>query len=170
MSNQTIGVLFEEYYDQFKNHLKYQFKTLNEYDAEDIIQQTIIKLLTKSDDITGIVNLKSYVFTALSNGAKDYFKKYDRVEIHEANSEHFTEQETITTEEIILFKELKAIIKKALWELDPKLRFVFIENEIRGRSYQDLMKETGEKLGTLLSRKNRAKKKLQKAIKNYLEN
>lgn len=168
MSKEIIGELFEEQYSQFKKYLKNHYRSLNEYDVEDIIQHTIMKLLYKGEDITGITNLTSYVYSSLSNGAKDYFKKYSRVEIHEEYSEHFTSQQTPTTEEIVLLKELKLIIKQVLWEMDPKLRFVYIETEIRGRTYKDLMKTTNEKLGTLLSRKNRAKRKLQNAINNYL--
>lgn len=169
MSNEIIEVMFEEHYSNFKKYLNKHFRSLNEYDVEDIIQQTVIKLLCKSDDITGISNLTSYMYSSLSNGAKDYFKKQSRVEIHEMNSSHFMEQQTVTTEELVLLKELKMLIKKTLKKMDPKLRRVFIETEVQGRSYKDIMKETNEKLGTLLSRKNRAKRKLQTVVKSYLE-
>lgn len=167
MSSQLIGDYFEENYTSFKGYLRYRFNTLNDYDIEDIISQTIIKLLGKGDDLVNIGNLSAYVYTSLSNGAIDYFKKYDRVELHEDHSEHF-QQTVASIEEEVLLKELKQVIKKALFSLDPKSRYVFIETQLKGRPYESLVKETGEKLGSLLSRKSRAKKKLQKALENYL--
>ncbi len=167
MTKNLLGTFFEENYRAFKDYLRHRYTTLNEYDVEDIIQQTIVKLLYKGDDMISIKDLSSYIYSSLSNNAKDYFKKYDRIELHEDHSEHF-HKPTLTIEEEILLKELKTIIKDTLFKMDPKSRFVFIETEISGRSYRDLVEQTGEKLGTLLSRKNRAKKKLQKVLYGYL--
>lgn len=168
MSKHIVKELFEENYNHFKYFLNKRYQSLNEYDVEDIIQQTVIKLLYKGDDIAAIQNLSAYVYSSLSNGAKDYFKKYNRVEVHEEYSEHFTTLQTDSAEDILLLKELKHHIKQVLKNMNPKLRFIFIETEIKGRSYQEIMDLTGDKLGTLLSRKNRAKRKLQEAILTYL--
>ncbi len=167
MSKEIIGELFEEQYIQFKKYLKNHYRSLNEYDVEDIIQQTIMKLLYKDEDITRITNIKSYIFSSLSNGAKDYFKKHNRVEIHEEFSKHFINQITSSTEDIVLQNELMEITQNVLNKMDANLRFAYIETKLKGRSYKDIMKETNEKLGTLLSRKNRAKKKIKDAINNY---
>ena len=67
-----------------------------------------------------------------------------------------------------MIKELKIILKNAILSLDDKSRFVFIETELKGKSYKQLSQETGEKLGTLLSRKSRAIKKLEKIIIHYM--
>jgi len=166
MSN-LIGDLFEENYLSFKIYLKNRFTQLNDYDVEDIISQTVIKLLSKGDDVVNINNLSAYMYTSLSNNAKDYFKKHSRVEIHEDHSEYF-QGTSPSVEDEILLQELKQLIKKTLFSLSPKLRYVFIETEFLGKSYDTLVKESGEKLGTLLSRKNRAKKQLQKALESYV--
>lgn len=166
MSN-LIGDLFEENYTSFKIYLKNRFTQLNDYDVEDIISQTVIKLLSKGDDVININNLSAYMYTSLSNNAKDYFKKHSRVEIHEDHSEFFQGQVPSAEDELLLL-ELKALIKQTLFSLDPKLRFVFIQTEFLGKSYDTLVKETGVKLGTLLSRKNRAKKKLQQVLESYI--
>ncbi len=75
---------------------------------------------------------------------------------------------TSSIEDSVLHSELKGYIKKAIDNLDEKSRFVFIETEIKGKSYKQLVDETGIKLGTLLSRKSRATKKLQKILVNYV--
>lgn len=79
MIKQVIGEFFEENYMMFKNYLKGQFHTLNNYDVEDIIQHTIMKLLTKGDDVLNIYNLTSYMYSSLQNGARDYFRRNKRV-------------------------------------------------------------------------------------------
>lgn len=164
MSDHILSDFFEENYQQFKYYLRSRFTEINEYDAEDIIQHTIIKLLYKGDDILSINNLSSYMYTSLQNGAKDYFKKNSRLILYE----NFDEEQSPSIEEEILLKELKMVIRNAIYNLEAKSRYVFVETEIKGRSYSELVKETGEKLGTLLSRKSRAKIKLQEALKAYI--
>lgn len=104
------------------------------------------------------------MYTSLRNGAIDYMKKRQ----HEFLSDEYIEVETSTLEDVVLNTELKKIIKKAIDSLDKKSKYVFVQTEIMGRSYKDLVKETGKKLGTLLSRKSRATKKLAIILKEYL--
>jgi RNA polymerase sigma-70 factor (ECF subfamily) len=162
-----IGEFFEENYLAFKRYLKGKFRELNDYDIEDIIQHTIMKLLYKDDDFLSINNLTAYMYKSLQNSAKDYFKKYNRVELYDNDNEHF-EITSQTVEERVLQLELKTVIKEAIISLDVKSRYVFVETEIMGRSYDSLVKESGEKLGTLLSRKSRAKKQLRDALVTYI--
>ena len=141
-----------------------RFFSLNDYDIEDLIQQAALKLLYKGENLAGIRNLTSYVYAALENGAKDYFNKRSKETLAFEQDEERSE----TLEEIVLTKELKDIIKNAVDRLETNQKYVFVETEIKGRSYEDLVRETGEKLGTLLSRKSRAVKKLKNMIYEYL--
>lgn len=128
------------------------------------MQQAALKLLHRGD-VAGIRNLTSYVFTMLENGARDHFKKRNRETIVADSIEKGSEG----TEQEVLGREIKLVIRKAIGMLDEKQRYVFVETEIKGRSYDELVRETGEKLGTLLSRKSRAMKKLKVIIKDYFE-
>ncbi len=141
-----------------------RFIRLNDYDIEDLIQQTAMKLLRMGENIGGIKNLTSYVFRALENGAKDHFRKSSR----ETLTADYSEEGSSALEERVLARELKSVIEQAITALEPNQRYVFIETELKGRSYDSLAKETGEKTGTLLSRKSRAVKKLKETIAAYI--
>jgi RNA polymerase sigma factor (sigma-70 family) len=163
----VIGELFEENHIAFKHYLKRRFSELNDYDVEDIIQHTLLKLLYRGDDILSINNITSYMYTSLQNGAKDYFRKHNRI-VLPGNDDKVFEQTSQIVEEYIINAELKEVIKQAILSLDAKSRYVFVETEVMGRSYSSLVSESGEKLGTLLSRKNRAKKYLQEVLSTYM--
>ena len=164
MDKSIIGDVFEENYEWFKRFLKGRFIDLNDYDIEDIIQHTAMKLLYKGENLAGVKNVTSYIYTSLSNGARDHFKK--------SNWENATEDELIveteSLENEVLRKELKRIIFQAINSLDKNQRYVFVETQMKGRSYAQLIDETGIKLGTLLSRKNRAIQNLRKKLENYV--
>lgn len=163
LKNETIGKVFEENYEWFKRFLKSRFVSLNDYDVEDIVQQAATNLLSRVD-IAGISNLTSYIYRTLQNSAADYYKKRKR----ETLTEEDYEQSSLELEQSILVDELKQVINKAIDSLDEKHRYIFIEAQIKRRSYEDLCKETGEKLGTLLSRKSRAAKKVKMIIESYI--
>ncbi len=100
----------------------------------------------------------------LENGAKDHFKKRNRETLTSEDAEGKKE----STEESVLKGELKQVIMLSIGRLEENQRYVFVETEIKGRSYGELVRETGEKLGTLLSRKSRATKKLKEMIRGYI--
>lgn len=163
LNSETIGKVFEENYEWFKRFLKSRFVNLNDYDVEDIVQQAAANLLSRVD-IAGISNITSYIYRTLQNSAADYYKKRNR----ETLTEEDYEQNSYELEQSVLVDELKQVINKAIDSLDEKHRYIFIETQIKRRSYEDLCKETGEKLGTLLSRKSRAAKKVKKIIESYI--
>jgi RNA polymerase sigma factor (sigma-70 family) len=141
-----------------------RYISLNDYDIEDLIQQAALNLLRKGENLGGIKNLTSYVFRALENGAKDHFKKRSR----ETLTAEQEDEASAALEEKVLARELKDALARAVGRLEPNQRYVFIETEIKGRSYDDLARETGEKVGTLLSRKSRAVQKLKEMISDYI--
>ena len=164
MGKSIISDVFENEYNNFKRYLSARFNQLNEYDAEDIIQQTVLKLLYKGNDALSIQNMTSYMYTAIKHGAIDHMRKRQ----HEVLNAEYAQIETQTVEDEILHAELKKVLKAAIDALDVQSKYIFIETEIKGRSYKALASQTGEKLGTLLSRKSRAMKKLSNIIREYV--
>lgn len=158
-----IGDFIQDNFNKLKRHLQYTFEELSEADAEDIIQATAVKLLGRGGGRVDYIS--SYVYTSVSNGAKDFFKKNNRVIL----TDSVENGETRDAEDDVLNQELGDQIKAALYQLDPKSRYVFMETEIKGRSYKEISDETGEPVGTLLSRKNRAVKKLRILLKDYVD-
>lgn len=164
MTQDKITDFFEENYTTLKRYLLKRFNYLNHYDAEDVIQHTLTKLIQKRVNPLSITHMSSYIYTAIQNGAKDHFKRNRLLDITQE-----IEQATSPSPEVqILNQELYRMINQAIDQLDDKSKYVFIETEIKGRTYEELVLETGEKLGTLLSRKSRAKKKIQVMLNDYL--
>ncbi len=158
-----IGDFISDNFNKLKRHLQYSFEELSEADAEDIIQNTALKLLGRG---SGRVDyLSSYVYTSVSNGAKDFFRKSNRIIL----TDNVENGDTRDTEDDVLNGELGEQIKAALYLLDSNSRYVFVETEIKGRSYKEISDETGEPIGTLLSRKSRAIKKLRILLKDYVK-
>jgi RNA polymerase sigma factor (sigma-70 family) len=158
------GDIFAGSFVKFKNYLRNTFAGLNEYDAEDIVQQTALSMLLKDDGDESIEYMSAYVYAALRNGAKNLFRKRSREVL---NSEDVEGGEDVSAEDEMIGMELKERLGEALMMLDEKSRYVYEKTEFEGRSYKELSEETGEPIGTLLSRKSRTVKKLAILFKDY---
>ena len=161
----SITKIFGDGFESYKYYLKRKFSTLNDYEAEDIIQQTAMKFIYKGGDLAAVQHLSAYIKTSLSNTAKDYFKKQDKEVLTEIDEESGGK----TSADPFLEAEMKQTLKAAISRLDEKSRFVFVQTVIKGTDFKTLSEKTGEPMGTLLSRKKRAVTKLKKMMKEYLD-
>ncbi len=159
----TLAEIFAGSFNKFKNYVRKSFSSLNEYDAEDIVQQTAMKLLGNVESDT-IASLTSYIYAALRNSAMNMVKKQRRERLSDKMEGKECEG---SAEDEAVREELKRHMEAALAMLDEKSCFVFVETEINGKSYKALSEQTGEPIGTLLSRKSRAMKKLNIILDEY---
>ena len=164
MANALTDALISGF-NGYKRYLMSRFKSISEYDAEDIIQQTAMKFIYKGNDIQAIDQFVAYIKRSLSNTAKDYFKKQS----HEVPVETLEQSDEKTTEAPVLLSEAKEVLKRAILELDEKSRYILVETGLKGRLFKSLSEELGEPVGTLLSRKNRAVKKLKLEFEDYMK-
>jgi RNA polymerase sigma factor (sigma-70 family) len=148
-------------FTRFKNYLRASFSQLSEYDAEDIVQQTALNLLSRGDD--DIVNATAYIYRALRNSAINALHRRRR----ETPCDELETGQGDSAEDEALSEALDWRLEEALALLDEKSRMVFVETELNGRSYKALSEQTGEPVGTLLSRKSRAVKKLSIILAQY---
>lgn len=160
----SFADIFANSFGKLKNYVRGSYQGLTEYDAEDIVQQTALNILGKDDEMDDVEYAASYIYTALRNGAKNFFRKRSREVVQDEIDKGSTE----SAEDRLITSELGEHIQDALEMLDEKSRLVFVETEILGMSYKELSVKTGEPVGTLLSRKSRAVKKLRIILDQYV--
>lgn len=160
----SFADVFANSFGKLKNYVRGSYQGLTEYDAEDIVQQTALNILGKGEDMDDVEYAASYIYTALRNGAKNFFRKRSREVVQNEIDNGSTE----SAEDRLMMCELGEYIQDALQMLDEKSRMVFVETEILGTSYKELSARTGEPVGTLLSRKSRAVKKLRIILDQYV--
>ena len=76
--NNTIQILYEKY---FSAVYKFFCKKTNQDDAEDLAQQTFLKLITYMSCIDKIRSPKSLVFTVAKSVLSDYYRNKKTIEI-----------------------------------------------------------------------------------------
>ena len=137
-------------------------------DAEDLVQETMYKILKNADMFVTENNFKGWVFTILKNiFINDYRKETKRKQINDTtpndyflNLNNLYEQET--PDMVMTVKEIKRVISDFPEELKVPFNYYLV-----GYPYQDIADKMGIPLGTVKSRIFFARKRLQKVLRDY---
>lgn len=153
--------------------------TNNPEDAQDLVQDTFERGFKAFDSFQPGTNFEAWMTTIERNAYFNQYAKakrrpqrangstgeYDDWDIYSA-SEH-TSEGLKSAEQEYLDTFAPEEIMAALAKLSPERRQVFIDAAIDGKSYQQVADEQGVKIGTVMSRLNRARTQLRKELSEY---
>ncbi|HAK71296.1 sigma-70 family RNA polymerase sigma factor [Bifidobacterium sp. UBA6881] len=153
--------------------------TNNPDDAQDLVQDTFERGFKAFGSFKEGTNFAAWMTTIERNAyfnqyskskrrpqrANDSTGEYDDWDLYSA-SEHSGE-ELKSAEQEYLDAYAPEEILAALDKLPPERRQVFIDAAIDGKSYQQVADEQGVKIGTVMSRLNRARAQLKRELAAY---
>ncbi len=142
--------------------------TKNKTDAEDLYQETVLKILGNQEKFLPETNFKARATTIMRNlFINQYRKKQKQLQRETAwqLSGTFAEQNTIPNVEWDLNLEQIGIY---IQELNDTIRIPFVMHVLEGKKYQDIAYELGIPLWTIKSRIFFARKELKKRIKKEM--
>jgi len=136
-------------------------------DAEDIVQDVMLKMFRILNMNTKIENLAAYAWQSLKNLIIDNRRRKEQyTERIDDHHEELAASEA-GPEEAMLKEHFSEYMQKAMKELKPSERIIWVATEIDGTSFQELAVAWNEPIGTLLSRKHRAEKKILDTLNKY---
>lgn len=145
-------------------------------DAEDIAQQTFIKLFENIEKISLDGELKGWLYTVATNLCRSLHKKVKNINFtslegdemeDQGSSENYFEDENVNIEKEVSAKELKEKVKTALAKLAPKYSSVLSLYYIEEFSYEEISEMLEIPLNTIRTHLKRAKDKLEELIGEY---
>lgn len=148
----------------------------NPQDAEDILQETFIKVFRHLDSFDGRSSLSTWIYRIATNEALMFLRKKhpEYISIDQSTETEAGEQDPIQIvdwcclpESELMSGEAKAHLDKAITSLPPGYRAVFVLRDIQGLS----TRETGEVLGisemAVKTRLSRARLRLRELLSDY---
>ena len=153
--------------------------TNNPQEAEDLVQETMLKAFRFSHTYQPGTNLRAWLFRILNTSA---INRYRRNAAHPTPSslpegEEFYLYNQIRdlsgqelsqgAEEEVLNKYLDEDVYKALNNLPPNFRMAVVLADIEGLSYKEIAEALQIPIGTVMSRISRARRQLQKSLWQY---
>lgn len=149
--------------------------TGNEDDANDLVQETLLKAYRYFDKYELGTNCKSWLFTIMRNTFINIYRKnsrepnkvdyedvqnfYENIKPSEINDNHFVED--------VFSNLLDDEITQAIADLSEDFRTVIILSDIEGFTYEEIAEFINSPIGTVRSRLHRARKMLYTKLKEY---
>jgi RNA polymerase sigma factor (sigma-70 family) len=170
-----LSRFFGEKYRKLVKYFQVNYADLSEMEAEDVVSDLMAELFEKTALLERVENLSAYIYQAMRNKANDYLRRRNKtVSLDDSADEEEGPSAGAGIEELrydmtagIEAMEIRRRLVKALDELEPNQRAVWIATELDGYSFQELSDAWETPIGTLLARKHRSNAALQKKLRDF---
>lgn len=136
--------------------------------AQDVLQDTFIKVWERREQLEVDRNFGAFLFTIAANISNNVFRKQLRETTHRMQAEQGKAQNYTHVEEALDLKEQRDRLHNALQKLPPKQREVFILHKLEGKSYKEIGALLQIKESTINNHLQQATKRIQEIINGGL--
>jgi RNA polymerase sigma-70 factor (ECF subfamily) len=149
--------------------------TRNPADAEDLVQETMLRAYRSFDRFEPGTNIKAWLFRILTNAYINVYRKRQRepqkvsqdevedFDLYQELKDH-DPQFSATPETIVLDALVDSDITDAIDDLPEQFRLAVVLSDIEGFSYAEMAEIMDVPMGTVMSRLHRGRKALQKRL------
>lgn len=151
--------------------------TRNPTEAEDLVQDTLVKAMRARDQFHAGTNLKAWLFRILTN---TFINKYRRGGLERSVFDGpdadpladgwvsaSTMRQLRDPEQIALMPLVEGEVRRALDQLPDEFRLAVILCDVEEFSYEEIANIMGCPIGTVMSRLHRGRKQLQRSLYNH---
>lgn len=135
----------------------------NTYDAEDIMQELLIKLWKRIDQYNEIENKEAWCMTVTKNLSIDKIRSR-KVPIHSIDDYTFLRDSDITPDKKLEDSDRMSRILSLVNELPDKQRMIVYLRDVEGYSYKEIAEITENSLDFVKVSLHRARKTLKAAL------
>jgi RNA polymerase sigma-70 factor (ECF subfamily) len=144
-------------------------------ESEDIVQETFYRVYKNKHYYKEVAKFSTWIYTIAGNLAKTELRRRKRRKVFSIHKETAAEKELelpdlkSDPEKEVNTVVTEKIIQKAITSLPEKFRQVIVLRDIQGFSYEEISSIIKVPLGTVKSRVNRARLKLQEDLHFLLD-
>ena len=151
--------------------------TRNPTEAEDLVQDALVKAMRARDQFQAGTNLKAWLFRILTN---TFINKYRRGGLERSVLEGpdadpladgwvsaSTMRQLRDPETMALMPIVEGEVRRALDQLPPEFRLAVVLADVEEFSYEEIADIMGCPIGTVMSRLHRGRKLLQKSLYSH---
>ena len=163
--------LVKRYKDRLLNFVLRYFNNVEQ--AEDVVQDTLIKLYTHASYYKNVAKFSTWIFTIAKNNALTELRKNKRKKTDSLWTDDGQVIDINSKEESLDSKVQNEIaidqLNKFLDEIPENFRMAVVLRDFQELSYEEISKILEIPIGTIKSRINRGRIQLAKKMKNFKE-
>lgn len=169
----AFDLIVKRYKDQLLNFV-YRFVGSQE-EAEDIVQETFLRVYRKRKAYKRIAKFSTWIYTIAGNLSRTELRRRKRRKLFSVTDMGYEDRdyeiadEEYNPENYVEGVIQEEIIHKEINNLSPKFREVIILRDVQELSYEEISKIIRVPIGTVKSRVNRGRLKLQGRLKYLMK-
>jgi RNA polymerase sigma-70 factor, ECF subfamily len=136
--------------------------------AEEIVQDTFVKLWEEHESVNINISLKSYLLKTVQNKCLDWFRHNKIMKKHDKYVMESSLQFEFDTDSYILHSELQEEIEATLCKLPDEIAETFRMNRYKGLRYAEIAEILNVSVRTIEVRIGKALNMLRNHLKDYL--
>jgi RNA polymerase sigma-70 factor (ECF subfamily) len=168
---------FEQIVHRYKNPLiNFVYHYLGDrIDAEDVIQETFLRVFKNKHLYKNIAKFSTWIYTIASNLAKTELRRRRRRRMLSLTQMGYEDRDydlpdvMLSPERIVGGEMKEQMIRKEIDALPVKFREVVILRDVQEFSYEEISRILNIPIGTVKSRVNRGRLRLQKKLQHLLD-
>lgn len=165
-NHQALAFLMNTYHQSL---CLYVYSLLNDYDgAQDIVQNTFIKLWEKRGKVQSIKSIKRFLYKSVYNGFIDQWRKDKRMLMIEKKHYEALEQIVDNENEELLKKQIE-LVKLEIQKLPPRCKETFILSKQDGLTNIEIADFMNVSTRTVEAQMNKAFKILREKLKDKIK-
>ena len=112
--------------------------TMNREEAEDIVQDTLLKLWERHEELSSVSNLESFAISAARNLALDRIALHQNKVITLNEELHDTADSSVSVHEQLVMGERTDMLHQLISQLPEKQRTALHLRDIEGKTYREI--------------------------------
>lgn len=153
---QSQRLLYEHCHEQLYRLL---VRMVGQQDAPDLLQQVFLQTFLKIGQFSGRARFETWIYRLAINECLQFRRRRSRTHYEMAADEPVDPSGDHTER-----TQQQELMERALAQLPPELRAIFVLREIDGLSYRQIAEALGIKEGTVGSRLNQARTQLRRHL------
>ncbi|HRK75154.1 MAG TPA: sigma-70 family RNA polymerase sigma factor [Rhodothermales bacterium] len=169
---EAFEILVQRYKDPLSNYIYRFLGDMKE--CEDLLQETFLRVYRNRHSYRRIAKYSTWLYTIAGNLARSEYRKRKRRRVYSLQSVNRDDEEyeveipdetylpDLQTESLLQDK----FVQETLRQIPDEFREVVVLRDIQQLSYEEIAEITGLPMGTVKSRINRGRTKLQQMLKD----
>ncbi len=151
--------------------------TKNHLDSEDLVQETFLRVFRSRNSYERIARFSTWLYTIAQNLIRSQYKKNQRMQTISLAQTDDQDQEitmelpdtALPTDQQVHLSMTVMQVRKALASIPSDFRDVLVMRDIDQLTYEEIMDITKLPMGTVKSRINRGRARLQEVMGTYAD-
>jgi RNA polymerase sigma-70 factor (family 1) len=163
---QAFLLLFKQYSPLIRPFVRRL--TYSEVDADEIIQETFIRIWLYRDKLPGVKNLRGWIFTVASNESMRYMRSKLTYEKNVNHSQKSNDQQSETTpEQCTQLAEISKVIKEAVNDMPPQRKLIYQLSRDAGLKPAAVAEQLSLSVGTVKNVLSHSLKEIRERLVKY---